>query len=66
MKLGKPGKLGETRAIGNFRQAGNAIGGKKVPGLGKFMVVFEAREAENEFEAWIGRGAGKAGDWENW
>ena len=35
-------------------------------GLGKFMVVFDAREAENVFEAWIGREAGKAGDWENW
>ena len=29
------------------------------------MIVFEAREVENEFEAWIGRGAGKAGDCEN-
>ena len=64
MKLGKPRKPGETRAIGNIRQAGNAIGGKKVPGLGKFIV--EAREAENEFKAWIEKGAGKAGDWENW
>ena len=40
---------------------------KKYQVLGNlWYVVFETREAENEFEAWIGRGAGKAGDWENW
>ena len=30
VKLGKPGKQGETRAIEKYRQSGNAIGVKKV------------------------------------
>ena len=57
MKLGKPGKLGETRVIGNFHQAGNTIRGKKGSGLGKFMVILKL--GEQKMLDW-------KGSWKNW